>query len=130
MNGDLRVHSSGLLISESGQVFKRKKDGLLKELSQFAVSKKAEYLCVGVGENGRPVRYYVHRLVAQTFPPCDSPDLEVNHKDGDKTNNSVSNLEWCTRAENMDHALRAGLVDPVDRAKKAARARWAGRKNF
>lgn len=49
--------------------------------------------------------YYVHRLVAQQH--CQRPagcDF-VNHKDGDKKNNAASNLEWCTREQNMQHAV-------------------------
>ncbi len=54
-------------------------------------------------------KYYVHRLVATAFFDCDPTGLDVNHKDGDKLNNAVWNLEWCTRKENIRHALRTGL---------------------
>lgn len=52
---------------------------------------------------------YVHRLVAQCFieNPNDYP--EVNHKDGNKENNSIENLEWCTRSQNNKHAFQTGL---------------------
>jgi hypothetical protein len=54
-----------------------------------------------------------HRLVAMYFVPRpkvnDSSVLEVNHVDGDKSNNHVSNLEWVTRSENLKHAIRTGL---------------------
>jgi len=54
----------------------------------------------------------VHRLVASAFLPQPEGKLFVNHKDGNKLNNSPANLEWCTRSENCRHAISIGLVKP------------------
>ena len=55
--------------------------------------------------------YLVHRLVAQAFLPPPLPgQMEINHKDAVKTNNHVSNLEWCTGTENLAHARALGLL--------------------
>lgn len=55
-------------------------------------------------------REYIHRIVARTF--LEQPDgaTQVNHKDGDKNNNSVDNLEWVTPSSNIRHAHKAGLM--------------------
>lgn len=47
----------------------------------------------------------IHRLVAETYLPVVEGKLHVNHKDRDKSNNHVLNLEWCTPQENQEHAL-------------------------
>jgi len=53
--------------------------------------------------------FSVHRLVSQTFIPNHENKKEVNHKDGNKLNNNVENLEWCTSSENQIHAFKTGL---------------------
>lgn len=58
----------------------------------------------------------IHRAVLETFNPVPNmEDLQVNHIDGNKRNNLLSNLEWVTREENMQHAMRKGLFNPQNR---------------
>lgn len=55
----------------------------------------------------------IHRIVAETFMDFDNHrGLEVNHIDGNKHNNRLDNLEWCTRSENARHAIETGLFTP------------------
>lgn len=54
--------------------------------------------------------YYVHRLVASAFLENKLCCEEVNHIDGDKANNKLTNLEWVSKKQNMQHAVRTGLV--------------------
>lgn len=70
---------------------------------------KNDYLMVYLSKNGKQKNYLIHRLVAQEF--INNPDgkLEVNHLDGDKSNNCTTNLEWSTRGENTKHAFKIGL---------------------
>lgn len=67
------------------------------------------YLVLTLRRNNEQIMQRVHRLVAEAFLGGPHPDLDVNHIDGDKTNNCIENLEWCTRAENARHAFDNGL---------------------
>lgn len=91
-------------ISSYGRV--RRETRFLK----FDLSDKRGYRRVSLSHNAKMKHYLVHRLVASTFllNPFDLP--QVNHKDGDKSNNRVDNLEWVTGLQNMHHAYQNNLL--------------------
>lgn len=66
------------------------------------------YKIVHLYENGKRKTCMVHRLIARTF--LGESDLFVNHKDLNKTNNSISNLEYLTAKENYNHAMKLGVM--------------------
>ncbi len=69
------------------------------------------YLVVRLKNNGKSSTKVIHGLVAKAFIPNPENKTEVNHKDLDKSNNCVDNLEWNTRSENMKHAFDNGVVN-------------------
>lgn len=68
--------------------------------------KRNGYMQVHLYANNKEKNAYIHRVVAQAFIPNTENKKEVNHKDLNKLNNNIINLEWCNRKENMQHALK------------------------
>lgn len=95
-------------ISNLGNVRNSKSHIVLKQIKS-----KSGYMNIRVhlGSRDKTYTFTVHRLVANAFIPNLNNSPEVNHKDGNKHNNCVSNLEWCTKSENEKHAHRTGLKD-------------------
>lgn len=87
------VSSCGKVMGRTGRILKLRSNGKYKTV---AVS------------TPRSANYYVHRLVAEVF--LGPSELCVNHIDGDRDNNDVSNLEYVTHAQNTAHAIATGLV--------------------
>lgn len=93
-------------VSDTGRVRNIKTSRILKPRNGH------EYPSVSLyNEHGRR-DLQIHRLVAKAFIPDSHEGLDINHIDGCKHNNHVSNLEWCTRSENIRHAYRTGLKAP------------------
>jgi len=67
------------------------------------------YLIVSLSKNGKVKSKPIHRLVATAFIPNPDNKKTVNHKDGNKLNNHVTNLEWNTSSENNKHAYNIGI---------------------
>lgn len=79
------------------------------------------------GKDGSFTTKAVHRLILETFAPNkNSSNLQVNHKNGIKTDNRIVNLEWCTQEENIKHAIHTGLRPLTE--EKLQQARELGRK--
>lgn len=96
-------------ITITGQIWSRKNKKYLR------LSKNA-YLQATLTHNGKQFCVLPHRLVAKGFIPNPKSLPLVNHKDGNKHNNNVENLEWCTPGENNKHAYKTGLNKPYKRA--------------
>jgi hypothetical protein len=71
---------------------------------------RAGYLTVRLTKKDKGSTRTIHRLLALTFIPNPDKKRCVNHKDGNKLNNSLLNLEWCTHSENLKHAYDNGLI--------------------
>lgn len=72
----------------------------------LAQRKRGDYLAVGLTKNGKQSTFSVHRLVAETFIPNKKFLPCVNHKDENKQNNRVENLEWCSHSYNNSYGTR------------------------
>lgn len=95
-----------ILVSSCGtMVYSTKSYKYLK----IFVNSNGYYSTVVTVSKGVFKHYRIHRLVAETFIPTDDKTLDVHHKDHDKSNNHVSNLEWCTRGQNIKYAMLAGV---------------------
>lgn len=79
---------------------------------------KYGYKRLSLCKDNKHVDRCVHRLVAEAFIPNPHNKSQVNHKDGDKLNNDVSNLEWVTQKENSRHAWKLGLSKISDYNRK------------
>lgn len=94
-------------------------EGRVKSLNYFrtgeerilkCVKNKEGYLKVGLSKNRKRKTYYIHRLVAQTFLPNPNNLPQVNHKDEDKTNNIVENIEYCNSKYNANYGTRTERI--------------------
>lgn len=92
---------------------KNKKGKVLKNNIQKGTrSNIQDMLYVVLSKEGKTKRFYVHRLVADAFMPNSDRlnKTEVNHIDGNRYNNTVSNLEWVTKKDNIKHAFKNKLI--------------------
>lgn len=114
------------MISSKGSIYRKEREvnnnGGVRivggELAKtFIAGSGYEY--VKFSKDGKYKNRRVHRLVLQTFNPIDNyDDMTVNHKDGNKLNNDLSNLEWMTHKENIRHGWETGLMTAPERTLK------------
>lgn len=78
------------------------------------------YMTVKLQIDGKQQTMYLHRVVAEKFIPNLDNKATVNHRDGNKFNNSVDNLEWATQSENNLHAVKTGLIKSGDKDYRAS----------
>jgi hypothetical protein len=105
---EAKEHSKGLFVTPQGEVYTVK---VYRKAGQRIIKKS-----IATDKSGynyiihrSKTKHYIHRLVAQTFLPNPDNKPHINHIDGDKANNTLSNLEWNTRSENELHAHRTSL---------------------
>lgn len=105
------ITSDGEVFSDnSGKMKTRNKPGAEYQIINFSLL------------NGKKRTFRLHRLVMMAFNPIENMDeFEVNHKDGNKLNNKLDNLEWCTSSENQLHAFKTGL----QKARKGSKSNFA-----
>jgi hypothetical protein len=99
------------------------RDGQVRSLTRHKPLAQAEnkrgYHLVNLYRDGRPKNFLVHRLVAAAFLAVIPEGWEVNHKDGNKHNNHLENLEIVTPEQNRLHAKRHGLIRRGERNPRA-----------
>jgi len=103
-------------VSSLGNVISHKKRGIVEDKFLKLYKLKIGYAVVNLydGKANADLRY-IHRLVAEHFIDNTENEKCINHLDGDKLNNRVNNLEWCSYSRNRQHAYDTGLVKPYDR---------------
>ena len=116
---DVQGYEGLYKVSNLGNVYSYKSKKILKKYFPVFSLGATGYNLVGLYKNGKQKMFGVHRLVAQAFidNPLNLPI--VNHKDGNKRNNAVSNLEWCTQKENVAHAIAMGVHGKIRRKRES-----------
>ena len=105
---DIKNYEGLYRVNAIGEIYSVRFNRVLKQFYRGSRSDN-KYLVVDLNKDGTRKTTSVHRIVAETFIPNPRNLPCVNHKDGNKDNNCVENLEWCTYSENNFHACRMGL---------------------
>ena len=100
----------GYFATEDGEIYSERKNRKIIRMSPEVT--RLGYLRFGYGNKPRR-RMLVHTAVALAFLTRPDWATEINHKDGNKANNHVCNLEWSTRSKNVKHAFDSGLINAL-----------------
>lgn len=95
----------GYFATEDGKIYSSKSGKFISQRTN-----QRGYLVVNLSINGKCKTFTVHRLIAKAFLYRNADFRVVNHLDGNKLNNNISNLEWTTHKENSNHALKLNLI--------------------
>lgn len=101
-------------ISNSGLVMRIYKNKVKSKILSTRIN-NCGYVEVRLSKNSKTITKFIHNLLAQTFIPNVNNRLEVNHINGIKTDNHLSNLEWVTHSENMIHAYKSCLLKKLSK---------------
>jgi hypothetical protein len=113
---DIKDYEGLYQISNLGKVKRLAKTVIRSYHGSFKIEDKilkpnyvSGYLKIGLTKNKKRIHYLIHRLVCLNFLGKHLEKIEVNHKNGIKSDNKLENLEWCSPSENSKHAYKIGL---------------------
>lgn len=110
---------AGYQVDDEGNVYAKRGGSLLKQRNSFGYKRVTLY-----SEPGKPKSILVHRIVAMAFLPNPDSLPQVNHKNENRADNRVENLEWCTASYNINYGSRNATVSQklcVDKTEKFGR---------
>lgn len=118
---DIPNYEGLYMVSNLGRVKSLPKNNHKEIILKNKITKDGYYE-TALSKNNKQKWIRTHRLVAQAFIPNPDNKPQVNHIDGNKLNNNVDNLEWCTNQENINHAIRTGLENFIGKNNPKAKS--------